>query len=107
MLVAVIAKTVAYSVGFIDIHRWALLFLSALFLNVWLPPVLYVLAIPYGDSSPFRMDRDMLLRILWTIFDSRERSEIKHKISVTVESFQRELGLRIPRRIEMHEKSYL
>jgi hypothetical protein len=107
LLVAVIAKTVAYSVGFIDVHRWALLFLSALFLNVWLPPVLYVLAIPFGDTSPFRKDRDMLLRIMWILLDSRERSEMVHIARTSFESFRREIGALLPRRIELHEKSYL
>jgi hypothetical protein len=45
LFLCVIGKTVAYAVGFIGIPNWPLLFLSALFLNVWLLPVLYVLAI--------------------------------------------------------------
>ena len=69
---SVIAKTIAYSTGFHVIHNWALLFLSALFLNVWLLPVLYVLVVPYGDSSPFRKDRDILVGFFAVIRDKRE-----------------------------------
>ena len=92
LLVAVIAKTVAYSLGFIEIHRWALLFLSALFLNVWLLPVLYVLAVPYGDSSPFRKDRDMLVQLVLFLVDPRERSDMLHLGAVSLRSLRRSLS---------------
>ena len=79
-IIGVILKTVAYSIGFIDIHKWALLFLSALFLNVWLLPILYVLVIPYGDSSPFRTDRDLLVQLLLVVVDSKEREFFVHSV---------------------------
>ena len=60
--------------GFIDVHRLTLTFLSALFLNVWLLPVLYVLVIPYGDSSPFRKDKDIMVTLYNFIVDQRSRS---------------------------------
>jgi hypothetical protein len=72
---SVVGKTIAYSMGFIDIHNWALLFLSVLFLNVWLLPVLYVLIVPYGDSSPFRKDRDILIRLYRFIVNKRHRQD--------------------------------
>lgn len=81
LVICVIAKTVVYSIGFIDIHKWALLFLSALFLNVWLLPILYVLIVPYGDSSPFRSDRDILIQFFLYFFDSNERQRIVRSIS--------------------------
>ena len=81
LLASVVVKTVAYSIGFLDIHKWALLFLSALFLNVWLLPVLYVLAVPYGDPSPFRKDRDLLHTLLLLVIDRRERVSLWESIS--------------------------
>jgi hypothetical protein len=64
LLASVAVKTVAYSVGFVDIHKHTLLFLSALFMNVWLLPVLYLLVVPYGDRSPFRNAGGILTLIL-------------------------------------------
>lgn len=82
---SVIVKTVAYSIGFVNIHNWALIFLSALVLNVWLLPVLYVLAVPYGDGSPFRKDRDMLLQLCVYLIDAKEREDAKHRFSASLE----------------------
>ena len=34
---------------------------------------MYVLAVPYGDNSPFRRDRDMLIQLGLLVVDSGER----------------------------------
>lgn len=75
LMMCALGKTVAYSIGFVDIHGWVMLFLAALVINVWLPPILYVLAVPYGDSSPFQRDQDMLVRVFWLMVDHQEREE--------------------------------
>jgi hypothetical protein len=80
LLICLIAKTVVYATGFIHIHEWALSFLSGLLVNVWLLPVLYVMALPLGDTSPFRKDRDMLISILVLLADKRERSDILNSV---------------------------
>ena len=76
LLICLIAKTVVYATGFIHIQDWALSFLSGLFVNVWLLPVLYVMALALGDSSPFRKDRDMLISVLALLADRQERIDI-------------------------------
>lgn len=78
LVFGVIAKTIAYSMGFIDVQRWTLTFLAVLFLNVWLIPVMYVLVIPYGDSSPFRKDKDILVSLYHFIVDKRSRTFTIH-----------------------------
>jgi hypothetical protein len=86
LFASVIAKTVAYSIGFVNIHNGALLFLSALVLNVWLLPVLYVLAVPYGDASPFRKDRDMFVYLCVFLLDRKEREDVLHAFRVEWDS---------------------
>jgi hypothetical protein len=78
LVFGVVAKTIAYSMGFIDVQRWTLTFLAVLFLNVWLIPVMYVLVIPYGDSSPFRKDKDILVSLYHFIVDKRARTSAIH-----------------------------
>lgn len=75
LVLCVIAKTIAYSMGFIDVQRWTLTFLTALCLNVWLLPVMYALIVPYGDSSPFRKDKDIVLALFDLIIDQNQRTE--------------------------------
>ena len=92
LILCVITKTVAYSVGFLEIHKWALLFLSALFLNVWLLPILYVLVVPYGDSSQFRTDRDILLQGLLCLFDSHHREALVYSLGQSLHSARQKFG---------------
>ena len=96
LFLSVLGKTVVYAVGFIGIKHWALLFLSALFLNVWLLPVLYVLAIPFGDTSPFHKDRDMLVRLFLCAADPKERELALHSLRMSWMSFKRAWGLTQP-----------
>ena len=87
LVLCVIAKTVAYSMGFIDVQKWTLTFLTALFMNVWLLPVLYVLVIPYGDSSPFRKDRDILVSVFYVLIDRSERAKALESLFSLFPSF--------------------
>ena len=94
LFLSVIGKTVAYAIGCIGIPSWALLFLATLFLNVWLLPVLYVLAIPFGDTSPFRKDRDLLVVLFMCVADPKERELVLHSLRMSFISFQRSWGFR-------------
>lgn len=108
---SVIAKTIIYATGFANIQAWSLLFLSALFLNVWLLPVLYVMALPFGDSSPgLRKDRDMLIEVLYFLTDEQEREEKILAFKTSWMSFKKQfisLGDSIPTELATNEKAYI
>lgn len=92
LLISVIAKTVLYAIGFIHIDHWTLPFLSALFLNVWLLPVLYVMLLPLGDSSPFRMDRDMLISLFYIVAEPKDRDEAFHSLRLAWWGLKKRFG---------------
>lgn len=93
LLLAVIGKTVLYAIGFIHIELWTLQFLSILFLNVWLLPVLYVMVLPLGDSSPFRVDRDMLTSLFYIVVEPKDRDEALHSLRITWLGLKKRLGI--------------
>ena len=108
LFTSVIGKTITYSIGLMSIQNYALLFLSALMLNVWLLPVMYVLAVPYGDNSAFRMDRDMLIQLGLLVVDSGERESALQTLSEGYEfvsSFVPRWS--IPLQLRMDEKALI
>lgn len=80
LLLSVVLKTVSYCLGFVDIHRNTHLFLASLFINVWLLPVLYVLVIPYGDSSPFRDDKDVFRTCMDALKNKSQRAVVMQSV---------------------------
>ena len=112
LMASVLGKTVVYAMGFLPTHSWSLMFLSAMFLNVWLLPVLYVMALPFGDTSTtFRKDRDMLIELYCVITDASEREERIHSIQTSWLSLRKQVmlglslnGIDIP---SNNEKAYI
>ncbi|CAD7937715.1 unnamed protein product [Amoebophrya sp. A25] len=81
MIVLVALKTMTYAVGFKNMGKNAILFLGCLFGCVWSMPLLYVMALPIGDSRMAHArtdcrDVDVLLKIY--IFCSQQESEYRN-----------------------------
>jgi hypothetical protein len=93
LMASVIAKTVIYVVGFSETGHWGLVFLSALFMNVWLLPVMYLMVLPFGDSSPFRKDRDLAIELLLFIIDPVDRQDKIHSARMAWLGIKKRMGL--------------
>jgi len=68
-VVLLAAKTLAYAMGFRNIGRMAGWFLLCLFTNVWFLPLLYLMALPIGDSQMQHaktdvIDQDLVIRLI-------------------------------------------
>lgn len=92
LIASVIGKTVVYAIGLSSSGNWGAWLLATLFLNVWLLPVMYVMALPFGDSSPFRKDRDMAVEVFLILADSKERNDKIHTLRVSFQNFRKLLG---------------
>ena len=94
LMSSVIGKTLLYAIGLSgSYHHWAALLICMLFVNVWLLPVMYVMALPFGDSSPFRKDRDMALEFFSFVTDSKDRADKIHAMRAGWVSLRKKLGL--------------
>lgn len=93
LISAVIAKTVVYGIGLVGSSSWGGILLTSLFQNVWLLPVMYVMALPFGDSSPFRKDRDMAVELYFFLTDSKDCSDKLHTARSYWETIRKKLGL--------------
>eukprot|EP00392_Amoebophrya_sp_AT5.2_P000440 g441.t1 len=84
LIVVIACKTMTYAIGFRAMGRNAVLFLACLFGCVWGVPLLYVMALPIGDSRMIhsRTDcRDMdVLRKAYHVFFVPEDGEIRHEM---------------------------
>ena len=74
-------KTMAYAIGFRNLGRNAVTFLCCLFGNVWAVPLLYVMALPIGDSRA-QMSRvdvkdvDVMIKV-YAFFFSRDDLQMR------------------------------
>lgn len=82
-LVLLVVKTLCYSLGFREISKSVGWFLMSVFGNVWAVPLLYLMALPIGDSSAQcadlgERDVDILLKMYRFCTNPSKRRQCRH-----------------------------